>query len=70
MLRNLTVDDHQIVWCNLYKELVGVENAHYRRMINGDTRYKEVSNALSYGGIGNAPRDKWMTMPDMGFLIA
>jgi len=39
-------------------------------MINNDKRYKEVSDALSYGGIGNAPRDKWMTMPDMGFLIA
>jgi len=39
-------------------------------MINDDRRYKEVSDALSYAGIGNAPRDKWMTMPDMGFLIA
>jgi len=39
-------------------------------MVNDDRRYKEVSDALSYGGIGNAPRDKWMTMPDMGFLIA
>jgi len=32
--------------------------------------YKEVSDTLSYGGIGNAPRDKWMTMSDMSFLIA
>jgi len=39
-------------------------------MINDDRRYKEVSNALSYGVIENAPRDKWMTMSDMGFLIA
>jgi len=66
----LIVDDHQIVSYNLYKELVGVENARFRRMINDDKRYKEVSDALSYGGIGNAPRDKWMTMPDMGFLFA
>jgi len=70
VLRNLSVDDHQIVWYNLYKELVDVENACYRRMINGYKRYKEVSDALSYGGIGNAPRHKWMTMPDMGFIIA
>jgi len=70
VLRNLTVDDHQIVWYNLYKELAGVENARYRRMINDDRRYKEVSNALSYGGIENAPPGKWMTMPYMGFLIA
>jgi len=39
-------------------------------MINDDRRYKEVSYTLSYDGIGNAPRDKWMAMPDMGFLIA
>ena len=39
-------------------------------MINNDRQYKVVSDALSYAGIGNAPQDKWMTMPDMGFLIA
>jgi len=70
VLCNSTVDDHKIVWYNLYKELVGVENACYRRMINDDRQYKEVSDALSYDGIENAPPDKWMTMPDMGFLIA
>jgi hypothetical protein len=70
VLRNLTVDDHQIVWYNLYKVLVGVENARYRRMINDERRNKEVSDALSYVGIGNAPSDKLMTMPDMCFLIA
>jgi len=70
VLRNLTVDDHQLIRYNLYKELVGVENARYQRMINDDRRYKEVSGALSYAGIDNVPRDKWMTMPDMGFLIA
>jgi len=70
VVRNLAVDDHQIVWYNLYKELVGVGNARYRRMINDDRRYKEVLDALSYAGIGNAPQGKWMTMPDIGFLIA
>ena len=29
-----------------------------------------VYDALSFSGIGNAPPDMWMTMPDMGFLIA
>ncbi|KEH35871.1 hypothetical protein MTR_3g104445 [Medicago truncatula] len=38
-------------------------------MINNDRRYKEVLGALSYAGISNSPRDEWMTMPDMGFLI-
>jgi len=70
VLRNLTVDDHQIICYHLYKEHVGVENACYRSMINDDRRYKEVSDALSFSGIGNAPPDKWMTMLDMGFLIA
>ena len=37
VLRNLTVDDHTLVRYNLYKELVGVENACYRRMINDDS---------------------------------
>jgi len=55
VLRNLTVDDHQIICYHLYKELVGVDNACYRRMINDDMRYKEVSDALSFSGIGNAP---------------
>jgi hypothetical protein len=33
-------------------------------------RYKVVLGALTFFGIGPAPPDKWMTMPDMGFLIA
>jgi len=69
VLRNLTVDDHQLIWYHLYKELVGLENTHYRRMINNGRRYKEVYDALPYGGIGKALPNKWMTMPDMGFLI-
>jgi len=70
VLHNLTVDDHQLIWYHHYKELVGVENARCRRMINDDRRYKEVSDALSFAGIGDAPLDKWMTMPDMSLLIA
>jgi len=70
VLRNLTVDDHQLIWYLLYKELFSVENARYRRMINDDRRYKEVYDALSYGDIGNAPPDQWVTMPYMGFLNA
>jgi len=69
VLHNLTVDDHQIIRYHLYKELTSVENAWYRRMINDDRRYKVVYDALSFSGIGNAPPNMWMTMPDMGFLI-
>jgi len=69
-LRNLSVDDHQMIRYQLHQELIGEGNARYRRMINDDKRYKDVLGALTYSGIGYAPPDKWMTMPDMGFLIA
>ncbi|KEH19948.1 hypothetical protein MTR_8g063670 [Medicago truncatula] len=54
----------------LHKELIGEENARYRRLIGVNRRYKEVLVALIFCGIGPAPPDKWMTMPDMSFLIA
>jgi len=69
-LRNLSVDDHQMICYQLHEELIGEGNARYRRMTNDDKRYKEVLDALTYSGIGYAPPDKWITMSDMGFLIA
>jgi len=69
-LRNLSLDDHQMICCQLHKELISGGNAHYWRMINDDRRYKEVLGALTFSGIGHAPPDKWMTKPGMGFLIA
>jgi len=69
-LRNLSVDDHQMIYYQMHKELIGEGNACYRRMINTDRWYKEVLGALTFTGIGPAPLDKWMTMPDMCFLIA
>jgi len=39
-------------------------------LIGADRRYKEVLGALTFCGIGHAPPDKWMAMPDMGFLMA
>jgi len=67
---NLSVDDHQIICYQLQKELIGEENARYRRMIGNYRRYKEVLGALTFCSIGLAPPDKWMNMSDMGFLIA
>jgi hypothetical protein len=32
-LRNLSVDDHQIIRYQLHKELISEENARYKRMI-------------------------------------
>jgi len=66
----VTVDDHRMICYQLRKELIGEENARYRRLIGGDRRYKEVLGALTFCGIGLAPPDKWMTMSDMSFLIA
>jgi hypothetical protein len=54
----------------LNNELIGEENVCYRRMIGEGRRYKEVSGALTFCGIGHAPPDKWMIMSDMGLLIA
>jgi len=54
----------------LHKELIDEENVCYRRLIGVDRRYKEVLGALIFCGIGPAPPDKWMTMPNMSFLIA
>ena len=50
VLPNLNVDDHQLIRYHLYKELVDVENARYRTIINDDRRYKEVLDALSFAG--------------------
>ncbi|AES82174.2 hypothetical protein MTR_7g109380 [Medicago truncatula] len=69
-LRSLSVDDHQMICYHLHKELTGEGNVCYRQMINDDRQYKEVLGALTFFGIGLAPPDKWMTMMDMGFLIA
>ena len=69
-LRNLSVEDHQMICYQLHKELIGEENACYGHIINDDRRYKEVLGALTFSGIGPAQPDKWMTMSDMGFLVA
>jgi len=69
-LRNLSVDDHQMICYQLHNELIDEGNARYRRTINDDRRYDKVLGALTFSGIGPAPPDKWMTMSDMGFLIA
>lgn len=68
-IRNLSVDDHQMIRYQLHKELIGEGKAHYRRMINDDRQYKEVLGTLILFGIGLAPPKKWMTMQDMSFLI-
>jgi len=39
-LRNLNVDDHQMILYQLHKELIGEENEHYRCLIGADRWYK------------------------------
>ena len=62
-IRNLSVDDHQMIGYELHKELIGEIDARYRQVINDDKRYKEVLNTLTFSGIGPTPPDKLMTMP-------
>jgi len=39
-LRNLSLDDHQMICYHLHKELIGKGNGRYRRMINDDSGIK------------------------------
>jgi len=39
-IRNLSVDDHQMICYQLHKELISEGNVRYQRMINDDRRYK------------------------------
>ncbi|KEH22913.1 DUF674 family protein [Medicago truncatula] len=69
-LRNLSLDDHQMICYQLHKEIISEGNTRYQRMINDDRRYKEVLGALTFYGIGHVPPDKLMTMSYMSFLNA
>ncbi|KEH34242.1 hypothetical protein MTR_3g463560 [Medicago truncatula] len=51
-LHNLSFDDHQMICYQLHKELIGEENARYRRMINDDRRY--ISRMTDYNELGRA----------------
>jgi len=69
-LHDMFVDDYQITRYQFHKKLIIEETECYRRLIGSDNHFIEVLYALTGDGIGPAPRNKWMIMLDMGFLIA
>lgn len=69
-LRNMYVDDYQIICYQILKELNGEDDERYLRLIGSDKQFNEVLHALTGDGIGPAPLDKWMIMSDMSFIIA
>ncbi|XP_021817352.1 uncharacterized protein LOC110759580 isoform X1 [Prunus avium] len=45
-------------------------SAHYGELYGTTDRVRELAQILSFFDEGRAPFDRWMTMPDMGHLIA
>ncbi|KAH7844065.1 hypothetical protein Vadar_023844 [Vaccinium darrowii] len=41
-----------------------------QKVSGGEERFDELHHRLDYFGDGPAPNDKWLTMPDMGHIIA
>ncbi|MCI05944.1 FAR1-related protein [Trifolium medium] len=60
---------HQIIRLDLAIEL-NQNRANYVKLFGGHERFDVIKNALTPDGIGPAREDKWMIMPDMGFLLA
>ncbi|KAH7865780.1 hypothetical protein Vadar_011112 [Vaccinium darrowii] len=42
----------------------------YEKVSGGKERLDELRHRLDYFGIGPAPNDKWLTMPNMGHIVA
>ncbi|MCI56012.1 receptor-like protein kinase, partial [Trifolium medium] len=63
-------DAHQMIRLDLTVEL----KMHSKRYIEvfggGEERLNQIKDALIPEHLGRALEDKWMIMPDMGFLIA
>jgi len=72
VLRDMYIDDYQMICYQLQKAIFGEEYECYRRLIRSEHLYNEVLYALTSDSIGfrAAPPNKWMIMPDMIFLIA
>ncbi|MCI49012.1 protein FAR1-RELATED SEQUENCE 5, partial [Trifolium medium] len=39
-------------------------------MFSSQQRFYQIKHALTLAGISCTPEDKWMMMPDMGFLLS
>jgi histone-lysine N-methyltransferase SETD2 len=71
LLLGKSVDDHTTIRLDLITEL-NRNRAQYLKLYGGKERFDYIMNALTpmTGGDGSAPREKWMTVPDMLFLLA
>jgi len=68
-LLKMCVDDHYYVCYALLQELIS-DSDYYLQLVRTEKQINEVKNALTLDGMGTVPGDKWMIMPEMGFLIA
>ena len=64
-----SVETHSIIRLELLQEL-NSNRQSYLQLFGSERRFKQIKHALTPAGIGLALEDKWMTFPDMGFLIA
>ncbi|MCH79777.1 FAR1-related protein [Trifolium medium] len=62
-------DNHHMIRLDLLTELVH-NKARYFQLFGGKDKLDYLKDALTPAGIGDADEDKWLTMPDMGFLLA
>ncbi|MCI28822.1 FAR1-related protein [Trifolium medium] len=64
-----SVETHHNIRLNLTIEL-NQNRVRYLKMLGSQERFDVIKNALTPAENGPAPEDKWMMMPDMGFLLA
>ncbi|MCI17590.1 OTU-like cysteine protease, partial [Trifolium medium] len=62
-------DAYQMVRLDLTIEL-NKNRARYVNLFGGQQRFNYTKNAMTTNTIQPVDDDKWMTMPDMGFLLA
>nr|XP_011470588.1 PREDICTED: uncharacterized protein LOC105349260 [Fragaria vesca subsp. vesca] len=63
----------QKAWRNVRKDLLQELQSMpslYKDLIYGPKRYEEFKHALNFDKTGYAKKEYWMSMPDMGYLIA
>ncbi|MCI49479.1 receptor-like protein kinase, partial [Trifolium medium] len=62
-------EEHQMVRLDL-TIVLNQNRARYVKLLGGQDIFDVIKNALVPDEIEAAHDDKWMTMPDMGFLVA
>ena len=57
-LRDMYVDDYEMIHYQLQKEIMDEESELYRRLIGSDHHFNKVLHTLTGDGIGHAPRER------------